>query len=651
MRAHWFPCGLFFLVGSGRLLFGCIMVAPFESLQRLPLEPRDIGGELLDILSRGLYSEARDAIREYAQNGIDAEASKIWVQVDGPRAVIHDDGVGMDWEQITRARRFGMSDKTAQENVGFRGIGIYSAFGMCDSLEIATHQKGEPEEFTVRFNFGAMRDILERDRAGDERAGVALGDLLYEYVGFSREPYDFELGDDQGTVVTLDGIDQEYRAQLADASELGSYLLNTLPVSFPESEYGPAVNRWLGDKVGIRAVQVSLKVGIEPEEHVEPRIVYDLDPPEFEWVCDPRETPVAGVWYSHSQHRSRLGSRSPEDDSGDAGGFLFKLKGFTLGNRLSLKSLWPRLGGGTLYHHFTGEVHILDAAHVFPNAARDGLEPSLAQQNLERYLSDLFERLNRRADLTREINLAAVKIPRLRTTLGDILRQFESEDSDPYELYRVCRNHSDQLVDTERRMLRLTRGRKAIRPTTDQRASLDSLRSQMADLMKTTDGLSQRAQRLTESRGRRQTSGPQHRPQAAVLSRALNALTTMYETRVNSDNESALRTLRAAVQAQSISRAVAVLDGLKAEGSPLSDAVEASRQELRGSLGWSPTGPVSLNELLDDLGLSNQDDRERTSLIRALDRGLLEASGGRGEKYETALNAVADELTQDINGQ
>ena len=56
---------------------------------------------------------------------------------------------------------------------------------MCDSLEIATHQKGEPEELTVRFNFGAMRDILERDRAGDERAGVALGDLLYEYVGFT----------------------------------------------------------------------------------------------------------------------------------------------------------------------------------------------------------------------------------------------------------------------------------------------------------------------------------------------------------------------------------------------------------------------------------------------------------------------------------
>ena len=392
-------------------------------------------------------------------------------------------------------------------------------------------------------------------------------------------------------------------------------------------------------------------MGIEPEARVEPRIVYDLDPPEFEWVSDPKGTPVAGVWYSHSQNRNRLGSRSAEDDSGGRQWLSVQAEGLhtrypakpeanvaAFGRRCSVPSLHRR---GTY----------LERCQCLPQCSKRRAGTQLGSTELRTIFIDFFERLNRRADLTREINLAATKIPRLRTTLGDIQRQFESEDSDPYELYRVCRNHSDQLADTERQMLRLTRGRKAIRPTTDQRAFLDSLRSQMADLMKTTDGLSQRAQRLTENRRRRQTSGPQHRPQATVLSRALNALTTMYETRANSDSEAALRTLKAAVQAQSISRAVAVLDGLKAEGAPLSDAVEASRQELRVSLGWSPTGPVSLNELLDDLGLSNQDDRERASLIRALDRGLLEASGGRGEKYETALNAVADELTHDINSQ
>ena len=631
------------------------MVTQFENLEKLPLEPRDIGGELLDILSRGLYSDARDAIREYAQNGIDAKASKIWIFTDGPRAEIRDDGEGMDWEQIQRARRFGMSDKNAQENVGFRGIGLYSSFGMCDSLEIATHPEGADEEFTVRFNFGAMREILERDRTGGERAGVALSDLLYEYVGFSREKYEDEIDHDKGTVVTLEGIEQEYRAQLADSSELGSYLLNTLPAAFPEKEYGPTVNRWLEEHVGIHPVQLLLKVGIEPEMHIQPRIVPDSDPPtlgppQCDWIRNRAGKPVAFVWYCHSQHRRRIGSRFPEDDGGEASGFLLRLKGFTLGDRLSLKPLWPRLGGGTLFHHFTGEIHILDEAKVFPNAARDGLEPSAAQQSLERTVADYFDGLNRRADLDREIKNANDKMPGLENALDDITRQFESEDADPYELYRLCRNHSDILVDTERQMLRLTRGRKAIKPTGEQKESLDKLRAQISALANNTDNLSKRAQSLTESRRRRRAADPQHRPQAAVLTRATNALTSMQQTSLDLDVQPALQALQAASRAQSISRAVAILDGLKAEGAPLAKEVEDSRQELRASLGWSPTGPVSLKELLEEIGLSDESDKEKEALIRALDRGLLEASGGRGLKYETALRAVADELAQETIG-
>ena len=621
-----------------------------RSLEKLPLDPRDIGGELLDILSRGLYSDARDAIREYAQNAIDAKASRIWVVVDGPRAEVRDDGEGMDWDQIQKARRFGMSDKNAQENVGFRGIGIYASFGMCDSLEIATHPEGADEEFTVRFNFGAMREILERDRVGGERAGVALSDLLYEYVGFSREKYDDEIDEDQGTVVTLEGVEQEYRAQLSDASGLNAYLLNTLPAAFPNQEYGPVVNQWLEEHVGVRPVQLSLMAGIEPETPIEPRIVQDLDPPQFDWVNNSSGEPLAFVWYAHSPHRRRLGSRFAGDDSGEASGFLLKLKGFTLGDRLTLKALWPRLGGGTLYHHFTGEVHILDNAKVFPNAARDGLEPSATQQSLERSLADYFNGLNRRADLDREIQNANDKIPRLSKALDDIKRQFESEDSDPYELYRLCRNHSDALVDTERQMLRLRRGRRAVQPTPDQQTSLQSLRDRIAQLTRTTDSFTERAQSLIEGRRRRRSDDPQQRPQAVILDRATKALGSMQQQLPDNTFRSASSALDAASQAQSINRAVAVLDGLKAEGIPLTLEVEESRQELRASLGWSPTGPVTLKDLLEEIGLYSEGDEEKEALIRALDRGLLEASGGRGLKYETALRAVADELSQETIG-
>ena len=406
------------------------MVVPPDLMERLPLEPRDIGGELLDILSRGLYSNAKDAIREYAQNGIDANASNIWVNVDGPRVTVYDDGQGMDWETLRRARRFGMSDKNTQENVGFRGIGIYSAFGMCDSLEISTHQLGASDEYTVHFNFGEMRSILEGDRSGEFRSGVALSDLLYEYVRFSRTPFQHEYGDRQYTVVTLDGIEQEYRAQLTDASELNDYLLSTLPVAFPDQNYGPIVNAWLVEYVKVRPVQVFLRVGDEPEISVEPHLVAFVEPPERDWIQGSEGTPVAFAWHALSPYRRRLGSRFTGDESAEAAGFLLKLKGFTLGDRMALKILWPALGGGALYHHFTGEIHILDGAGAFPNAARDGLEPSVSQQDLERRLRDYFDGLNRRADLNREINRAGSQMEVLRETLAGLTSRFESEDED-----------------------------------------------------------------------------------------------------------------------------------------------------------------------------------------------------------------------------
>ena len=619
------------------------MVVSLDSMEKLPLEPWEVGGELLDILSRGLYSDAKDAIREYAQNGVDANASNIWVTVEGPRVVVRDDGKGMDWDTLRRARRLGMSDKNSRDNVGFRGIGLYAAFGMCDSLVVSTHQAGADEEFTLRFDFGNMRRILEQDRGGVVRSGVALSDLLYEYAGFQKAPYPMDLGDSQFTVVTLEGVEQEYRAQLTDAGSLNTYLLNTLPVALPDREYGSTVNEWFAEYVGISPVKLFLRVGVEPEIPVQPDIVKDVDCPHWDWIRNSAGLPVAFVWYCYSPHRRRLGARYPGDDSSEASGFLLRSKGFTLGNRMTLKSFWPPLGGGTLYHHFTGEVHILDGADVFPNAARDGLEPSVAKQNLDQCLRDYFYNLNRYADLTREINNANEKTQGFDGTLADLGRKFEDDNADPFELYRECRDYLDLLEATERQMLRFTRGRKAIQPTPDQKELLDKLKLQISGWKRTSNGFLQRAQR--SGRTRRSVSAPAARPQVAALSRSVDALGLLSEASSSSSFQQALSALRSASDAHSVGRAVAVLDGLKAEGLELSDLVESSRKELRVLLGWSPTGPVSFVEVLNDVGFLPESEREHL-LIQALDQGLVHALGGRGPQYEAALRSISDELTQ-----
>ena len=492
-----------------------------------------------------------------------------------------------------------------------------------------------------------MRRILEQDRASLVRSGVALSDLLVQYSGFDQNDYPEGLEDQHFTVVTLSGVDQEYRAQLSDIESLNSYILATLPIAFPSIEYGPIVNGWLSKHVGIRPVRVSIRVGSEAEiRQVEPQVVSNVGRPEFNWIYNAEGSEIAFVWHAYSSHRDRLGRRFPGDDSGEASGFLLKSKGFTLGDRLALKAFWPPLGGGALYHHFTGEVHILDAAAVYPNAARDGLETGLAKQNLEQRLREYFDQLNRRADLERDLINAASKIRTFEDSLKTLERRFVDENDDPFELYRLCQNNSESLDAVERQMLRRTRGRKAIRPNEGQRSVLDELKRRVTQSRNLNNNLLRRARTQSGGSNRPAPRAAGPRPQEALLNRAVSALESSIRVLPNPDMEHGLEVLRLAANAHSVTRAVGVLDALKASHLPFSEQVETSRKELRVSVGWSPDGPVSLKEALDDVGFSMETHREQL-LVEIIDQGILSATGGRGQQYEAVIRSIADELAND----
>lgn len=58
----------------------------------------DIGTEIIAILTRGMYPDPKDALREYIQNGVDAKANHI----DENNIIVHDNGYGMDSHTLER---------------------------------------------------------------------------------------------------------------------------------------------------------------------------------------------------------------------------------------------------------------------------------------------------------------------------------------------------------------------------------------------------------------------------------------------------------------------------------------------------------------------------------------------------------------------
>ena len=137
-------------------------------VKRKEFSGQDIGADILPIITTGLYRDPLDTLREYVQNAIDAHASKIEIAVTSDLVSIRDNGDGMSREIAQRAMRLGMSDKNPKDDVGFRGIGIYSAFNTCDKLEVYTRPKPRPASSGVAskivFDFRAIRDVLEEEQ-------------------------------------------------------------------------------------------------------------------------------------------------------------------------------------------------------------------------------------------------------------------------------------------------------------------------------------------------------------------------------------------------------------------------------------------------------------------------------------------------------
>ena len=626
------------------------MIQNEHQTRHVQMQGWEIGGELLDILSRGLYSDAKDALREYVQNGVDASARQIIIGIDGPQAFIRDDGSGMDEEGIRAARRFGVSQKSPLNMVGYRGIGLYSAFGICDEMIITSRQAGMPNLVGWRFQFGEMRRLLEVDKESDVRQGIGLPELMHQHTELFSEPY-YGDSNDHFTLVELYGLGEEYSAQLNNIAEVMDYLLNTIPVAFPSGGYGDTINGWLKENAGLNSVQLSVRIGDNRELLVLPPVPTEVYEPEFGWIKAEDGTPKAFVWYGLSTDGRQL----PAHNDSSISGFLMKVKGFTLGNRLTLKPLWPAVGGRTLYHHYSGEVHILDTARLYPNAARDDLESSAEKQQFSKLASDFFYPLSRKARVMQAKSRAIRLLEGVDKAIQNLEARRNSAEVDAFELYREGINYRTDLERVHQQILthmRSPRGRPAMQIEGAQKEELDAVLLHLSDSIKQLGGVVRRAQQRTRSTSSKlQVTQPL--PHVVLLERVLAATLSRSEESPNDKRLQAVsEALRPLVNISATSRVIGILDGLKASGLELGADVEACRKELRSSIGWSPLAPVSLEEALGQYGFSidtSESSREE-SLINAIDQALVVGLGGRGEMYENVLQAIAESVVEEFGG-
>lgn len=357
----------------------------------LPLRTDDIGAALIAILSKGLYTDPLDCIREYVQNAVDAGAKETTIKITSNSVTIFDKGSGMDLDALVQARQFGLSLKSLSDFVGFRGIGIYSGFDLCRRLRITTTKAGDPFLHVMVFEFAAMKAQLEKDKQkkpGETR--TSLSELLSNHTYIKRDgnaPADLHF-----TTVELQDISDVHIRHLSDRVELKRYLLKNLPIDFSDDfEHKQEINNHLYAYVrGYNAVKITIQHDGLPDEIVVKDAIPNLQRPTFGYI-ESGDQKVGYYWACLRKGRRKISlanrgdkdknaSKEPVLDYKNYEGFVYKVKGFTIGDRQRLRSKFSRKP--QLYAWYTGEIYVTDD-NIIPNAARDDFETSPSSRLLD----------------------------------------------------------------------------------------------------------------------------------------------------------------------------------------------------------------------------------------------------------------------------
>lgn len=417
---------------------------------RVNFSKEDIGAEILPILTTGLYRNTLDALREYVQNAVDADADRIEIDIDPDVVSVVDTGSGMTSDQARNAIRFGVSDKSPLENVGFRGIGIYSGFNVCDSLEIYTKDGCDPNTYKLTFDFYGIRTQLLREqekRSLGSPPELHLERLLEQSVfmeSIGEEPFR-----NRGTTVIMSGLLETAYSQLNDWDSVVDYLRNVVPLPFhPDFRYGSFIEQRFHER-DHKVVPIALTLNGRQEPLFRPYTDSlfkngGRHAPQFFDVKGRSNQEFGFAWVCVNDARETIKDRNLR-------GLLLKKLGFSISDRQYLEPFFAR---PTYSRRITGEV-ILTHERLIPNAARNDFENNTTLQDFMGQLPKLTREIDRWANEIQESERAREVLSESNQKLVEINAQLPAFQRDRNRLleFNVQIAEIERLTKPHRRRL------------------------------------------------------------------------------------------------------------------------------------------------------------------------------------------------------
>ncbi|ADQ78169.1 ATP-binding region ATPase domain protein [Paludibacter propionicigenes WB4] len=396
----------------------------------------DIGAEVLSILTRGMYPDPKDALREYVQNGVDAGAKSIQIRIRKNTISIDDDGIGMDQTTLRKAARVGVSDKNPGKDVGFMGIGIYSSFHLCEELTIYSKKENNSVCYLV-MDFIGMRNLLDDQKLKRANHEINSDELLDLQSLLEKFVVVGETTDDEypniGTRIELKGLNTEFINEFSDFKILSNYLREVIPLEFNKINFKHAnvieekiTQICLNHNAKFELVKLFLQVNNESEWLFRPYTDIEFNNnSSYEPVFVELKTKdhfFGVIWGCLNSTRNKISNK-------DLRGFLVKKQGFAIGDRQKLSQFLRPV----YYDRYIGEVIIVDPK-ILPNAARNDFAYSNLRTILYDQISKGFEKFNLKAHEVQEYTLGDEQIDDATIKLNSINDKFTLYSKDANRL-------------------------------------------------------------------------------------------------------------------------------------------------------------------------------------------------------------------------
>ena len=412
------------------------------------------GKFLLEILTKGIYSNPMHVYREYIQNSTDsidkaisesvltASEAAIHIQIDSTKRniTIHDNGCGITVEKAREILlNIGHSEKNGVDERGFRGIGRLAGLAYAEEVQFITSAYGEPVKTVMTCDCVKMQRLLQK--TNNETTDVME---TFKAISSFEKPQP-ENVEEHYFEVKMIGVPDD--SGLLEENTVWAYLAETAPVDFDSQKFGhhfakegyPITcykilrgSRKLPIyKLYSRALSTGQQSRTKDKDYVRNvEFIYDK-------AVDGK--PLYIGWLAVTDFSGTISDESIQ-------GIRFRKGNILVGDNSTFAKFFPlsALEASRANKCFAGEIHVLHD-DLIPNSQRDDFEPSLVYNEMKQLLKvwageinkkyrrgtseataalkNLSQLNTRQKELEEKVNAGAVTSDEKRAQIADELNQ------------------------------------------------------------------------------------------------------------------------------------------------------------------------------------------------------------------------------------